>query len=457
MTISTLLGDFISFAKGMPAIAISWVAVINDVNGLSFALSGENPSNPAPSMANIPLPVYSLAYSVFVQDLNISHVGSAVELTAKMIANVHPLNQPSQVIRSYLIETTQPASINLGYNMQTNEVFWQQQGNALPNITPSWGAEYQAVLATTSLPSPQDSSYLQDVEQQIIWLTGPSFVNLVAAALPSYNLADIAPWLKLSAPLLIDFSPLYHFILTSSHATITVGDCSPQTIAVVPDPDFPYGESIPSTTAATSNEAVFAVYAPKSRLIDFFSGQLEPAVVVYESGSGGIIKWTFGGSVGLSSLIVDISTTAGTSGVLSLSAGVNLVGAAQAWIDGPSGMHLSVADGSVLGTGSVSADIVITLNIATGYVDATLTIKQCTVNPQWDVHLLFPLNGVADEILNALTTNEAAKLAGSTVRLGHWEVMGPISQSERKWMKEARAMSEGLAGVCAYVGLEAQW
>jgi len=230
----------------MPAVAISWKHIQADVSELAQALAGVNPASPAPSMGDIPLPVYRLGYSVFVQNLSLLQNVNVVYLTTTMVANVHPIHQPSQVIRSYVIQTTQPSPLTINYNQQSTEIYWEPNGGTTPTITPSWGANYKNILAGTSVPAPQDSNYLQSVEQQIIWLTGPSFINLVTGALPTYNLNEIVPWLKFSPPLRLDFSSQDRIIITSQYATITSGDCSPKTITLSPDPNFPYGQPIPS-------------------------------------------------------------------------------------------------------------------------------------------------------------------------------------------------------------------
>ena len=183
MAISYLQRQFIDFAAGMPSVAISWQSIERGVTALRTSLAGVNPNAPAASMDNIPMPLYRLAYSVFVNDLSVSNNAGRVELIAKLTANVHPIGQRDQIIRSYVIETIQRPQLILSYDDVSTGLYWTQQGSVIPTITPSnWLATSDAALALTTIPVPQRDNYLSQVEVPIIWLTGSAFISLVTVA-----------------------------------------------------------------------------------------------------------------------------------------------------------------------------------------------------------------------------------------------------------------------------------
>lgn len=423
MTISYLHADFVEFAAGMPAIAVSWAQIKRDVNYLAAQLSGVNPSKPAPSLGDIPMPLYGLAYSVFIEDLAISQSGKHAILTARMAANVHPHGAPDEVIYAYLIETKIPAKLTLSYDTPTSELFWSQSGNAPPVINGQFGPNADAALAKTTIPQPQRDNYLLEVDRTIKWLTGPSFVNLVVGALTRYSLRELTPWLRFLEPLRISVRTT-HILVTASRATMTVGDCDPQTVTIEPDPNFPYGEPIPNPTI-DSAKIDLAVYVPRTRLFEFFANKIEPAILVADRG-GGLIKWSIAGSVGLKALVLDILTAEGLSGVLWTRADVDFVAAARAWVDGPCGIQIGLASASVIGKGHFEAEITLRVDLQGSYVEASLHITAADVIPDWDVHtpLFWPLDEIASSILEHISRNEVRKLVGSVSRIGRWYVLG---------------------------------
>lgn len=454
--ISNLQAKFIDFAKGMPAVAISWKQITRDIELLVRSLAGLSPAQPSVFMGNVRMPVYGLAYSTFIDTLSVTPAGTRAQLNVKLTANIHPYGDPDQVIRSYIIETDPISQISLEYDDTTYEVYWQEQGSAVPRITPNWGPNVDAVLSNTALPDPKRDSYLNEVERQIIWLTGPSFIRLVTGILPRYRLSDIVPWLRLRPPLKIDLS-LPHVVITAPRATVTVGDCTPETLNIEPDPDFPYGELIPQATIK-SDDVDLAVYAPKTRFFEFFAKKIEPAILVSDSG-GGLIKWSLAGSVGLKSIVLNLITAQGLTGVIAIAASVDFVAAARAWIDGPSGSKLSLASASVLGTGDFEADVRLTLDISAGIIEAVLAVTNSRLpNVSWDVNtpIGWPLDQVANEILNHASKDEIRTLTGKITKIGKWDVAGlPLKYRDTLGQAEAPvAYSEGLDRVSAFIGIK---
>jgi hypothetical protein len=454
--ISNLQKQFIDLAQGMPAVGFSWSLIAAQVRALEQSLAGANPATPAPGMGNVRMPVFGLAYSVFVNKLVFTAVTpNGPILDVDITANVHPVNQPAMVIRSYKITNSAPVPLELELNSANNSLYWKINGGFTPSITPSWAPTTDQSLTKTTIPAPQRDNYISQVEALIIWLTAPTFFDLVAAALPSLPLSDIIPWLVFMRPISVDYGQNY-LVVTASKASMIIGDCTKQTIDITPDPAFPYGQAIPAV-GLPDPSVVMAVYLPRTRLINFYASQVEPAVMVSESG-GGIIKWSVGGAVGLKNLTVDVQTAQGLSAVISIAAGVDFVGAAQAWIDGPCGTRLSVADANVLGNGNFGADVVFKFNLSTGYLDADLNITAANIKPQWDVHTPFgyPLDGVADAVLDAVSKNEVTKLVGNVQHLGSWNIfkllprdLGLISGPEVR----VEPYSEGLFEVSAFMGV----
>jgi hypothetical protein len=460
--ISDLQSNFIAFAKGMPAAAISWRVITATVADLLGKLAGTNPGSPNPAMGNIPVvdnsvppkQIYNLAYSVFLDGLTISQAAGKANLYFKLTANVHPVNQSTLVIRTYTIETTTVVPVEIDYDYPTNQVFWAPSAKPAPQITSAWGPNAVTALAATTIPAPQQATYQNNIEPNFLSQTAAAVVDLVANALPKYDLGELLPWLKFQAPLQIGIGTS-HVLFTSSYATLTIGECSPQTVNIVPDPNFPYGQTIPAPTLSDASVDL-AVYLPRTRLIDFVSGLVEPAVQVSESG-GGVIQWKISGSVGLNSLSAFVQTAQGLSGVISLQAGVNLLAGAKAWVDGPSGIQLSLASASLIGTGQLGADIVATIDLTSGVVTVTLTVTNCQVQPKWslDTPLGWAINAVGSQILNVVTSNEAQKLTGHVTQLGRWNVLGFL-QGYLKTLPpglQAIANSEGLANVSALIAV----
>src|SRR5215217_4235362 len=97
--ISDLHAKFIRFAHGMPAIAISWGQIQQEVALLARRLRGQPPTKPSPLMENMPMPVYGLAYSVFVRRLSIAPKANACEMDVEVLVTVHLEKHPELIIR----------------------------------------------------------------------------------------------------------------------------------------------------------------------------------------------------------------------------------------------------------------------------------------------------------------------------------------------------------------------
>ncbi len=429
MDISRLHREVINFAKGMPAFAISWSQVMRDVARIEKALGGIEPDQPAISMKNIPMPLYRLAFSGFVHKLTLTPSASSADLGVELIANVHPLGRPELVIREYKIVTISPTPMVLDYLSASGEVYWRLQGLQQPDITPNWGPDYIKNLGMTSIPAPQDQNYLDEVERTIFWLTGSSFINLVAQCLPKYPLTEFVPWLRFLNPIQSYFDR-DHIIITASSAEMTTPGCNPTSVIVVPDPTFPYGEPIPAPFAQPT-DADFAVYSPKTRLVDFVAGSLQPAILVRNENLGGFVKSDIAGAFGLSKFTVDIGVGSGPTGIVDISAQITFLGEARAWIDGPSGMRIGLASASVIGDGDLGATISLSSDIPQGTVTADLRITQSDLpNVRWDIHspLPWPLDAIGAAILDGISKDEIKKLNRQVVRLGKWNVLGlPLS------------------------------
>ena len=427
--ISELHRQFIDFAKGMPAIAIGWGQIKRDVEALKDELNGGTPGSASDYTRALDLPVHSLQYTVLVEDLEVSPTSQAgvlePELKVKLTANVHLRGDPTAVIRSYEILSKSPTKLDLTLDPSANKVYWERNGIQEPEITPTWGINSDDHLLHTTLPDPKRDSYIQEVERQILWLTGPSFVKLAVDVLPKYNLSEVAPWLRFAAPLKVSCSD-DHLVLTADKATMLVGHCSPETKSVEPDPAFPYGKAIP-VPAFSSDHIDFAVYVPKSRLVNFYAEQLEPAVMVSDSG-GGVVKWDMAGAVGLRALSIDIgiSTHVGITGVITILSKVDFLAAARAWIDGPCGTRISLATATVIGDGDFSSDITVDLDLNTGDVEAKLQVTKSEINPRWDLGgglLQPPLSNIGNAILDSISIEEVRKLTRNSASLGKWRVL----------------------------------
>jgi hypothetical protein len=463
VSISILQHQFISFAKGMPAIAFSNDQIDRELMQLETKLRGQYPDQPAIVTGNIPMPVYGLAFSTFLESLKVTLYPGYAELEATIIATVHRQGRPAGIIREYRVETEDPIKIVFDYEATEREVYWRQDGISFPKITRTWGPDADTVLALTTIPEPKRDTYLSEVETQIIWSTRNTFVALLIDVLPRYPLGEMCPWLSFIEPLRFDYG-VEHIVVTASKAQISVGGCTQSTIIVEPDPEFPYGEAIPSPSFS-AREVDIAVYIPKTRLIDFVSGSIEPAILVANKGRQGSIKWSVSGAFGLKQLTADIKSglafgrpnRPGVSGVIGVFTAIDFVGAARAWVDGPSGTRIGLAGGSVLGSGEFSADIRIEANLSVGFITGDLKVTRSElIDIDFDTSTPFgwPLDAISGEILDHVAKKEIRKLTNRVVHLGRWDFMGiPLSYLDSLGVYRGLAVMEGLKGVSAYMGI----
>jgi hypothetical protein len=462
--ISDLHARFVNFASSMPAIAISWAQIGRDIADFVSSLQAgvHYPGTPSPSLANIPLPTYGLAYSVFVNNIDVRRAGLGAILDANIRATVHPVGRPDMVIKYYDIQTLLPNRVTLHYDQTTGDVYWLSVGGA-PTITPNWygtGPADPAVIAAlqmTTIPAPQDVNFEQQVEVPLIWVTAPSFLRLVAGILPRYNLHQILPWITLEAPALFNLQS-DHIIITSKRATSTVGECDPQTTVIDPDPNFPE-KPVPAPTIRDP-EIDFAVYARQQTFSDFFSQPIRQQVKVSES-FGGIIKLELSGSseIDCNNPYVVTQTSQGQKGIFILNNPVaNMTPEIKVEIDGPCGpisQAFDEFDAVASITGEIDFDVVQRSTV--GFVHGKFHVTSYTLDAA-DTQNQPPdpiIAQVLDPIKNGLANQEFNKLIGTAESRGQWPVLG-LSTLYLKTMTlgdHPIAYAEGLAGVSGLVAV----
>ena len=453
--ITDLMHDFISFAKGMPAFSISWEQIKLDVKNTIDEIKNTGSTQTSPFLTNIRMPVYSLAFSVEIVSLSLSETSAGAELNVLLKASIHTYNEPSKIIRTYTIETTQSSILRMDIDVSSGYLFWQQQGHNLPNISAeAWPADVEEILKDTPIPEPRRQNYLDEVERQIFWLTGPSFIRLVTDILPKYNLSEYMPWFMFKSPLRVKYSNNY-VIATSKRGTLLLDGCVLETVDVEPDPDFPYNHTIPEPTLTANHD--YSVYSPKSTLFKFMADKVMPAVMVSDSG-GGVVKWKMTGSVGLKALEVSLQSSQSLDQILSISSNVEFVAGARAWIDGPSGSRLSLASASIIGDGEFGADIKFNVDVPRGTIKATLFITHCKIDPHWDLNtpLNWPIDAIASELLNHVSKKEVSKFTRRVIQVGEWKFLGlPFDYLETMPNYHVPiASGEGLQGVSGLVGVK---
>lgn len=427
------------FAGGRPALAFSIEHLEKAILQFGTALAGTYPDIPHPNMANAKLPVFNLAYSGFVRTLQLDLLGGVPLLSAALVATVHPFGHPEQVIASYEVTLDRPLDVFLAYSEATRELRWASSTSPLANVAPSFTPEAEQILQGLGLPEPVLDTYERKVETTIIWNTSNTFVQLVINSLPPIDLGELAPWLTLIDPLLFDYRARY-LVVTSDRVRMTIGNCTPVDVVVEPDPNFPYG--MPPPVESRTSNALVAAYLPKTRLVDFVSGTVMPAVM-YDTGErGGLIKWRMNGAFGLKSFTVDVSggiqignpLTGNLTlrGTLSASTAIALTGVARAWVDGPCGIKVGLASASIQGDGAFAADIVMTYRSPGGpgtadygaTLEAELLVTKSELDPNIDIDAVgWPIDDILGNLSDHLVSNEIHKLSGVVKKLGKWEML----------------------------------
>ncbi len=434
MTATELHLHFHEFAGGMPAIAVSTDVISKEIDALGFALAGIYPDTPAKSCKNIKIGKYKLAFSVFVTTVDFKISSGKALLEADLIATIHPDGDPGSIIRQYDVKTITPQQLFLDYQSTSKEAYWQPNGLSVPEMNPSWGKDYKEALKKTTIPDDQEETFMDEIEPLAISGGQSTFFNLLIDLLPRFSLHEIAPWITFLEPLQTSFSD-DHLVLTSPLATLEIGGCSPKTVQVRPDPDFPYGESLPEVTYS-GQDVDYAVYFPKSRLVGFAAELIQPAIMVNSGVRGGLIKWQASGAIGLKSFDSYIQTGVAQDKLqllttLGISALIDFVGAARAWVDGPSGTKIGLASASIQASGDFAAKIQLTVNIPARVVEARLIVERSRLphaNFDVDTGLPWPIDDIISEIISHIAKDEVKKLTGTVVQLGRWDFFGlPLS------------------------------
>ena len=459
------------FAEGRPALAFSLEHIKRAVNTFGSTLAGKFPHNPHYLMRNARLPVYSLAYSGFVKKLQLRIKNGSPQLWVELLATVHPYREPSKVIVTYEITIDDPVDVFLSYSEVTRELRWASRSSPLATVHSTFSDNAKDILRELGVSEPVLDNYKRDVEVVVLWTTSSSVVQLVVNALPPIDVGEMVPWLTLLDPLQFDFGKRY-LIISSEKCRMSIGVCSPVDVLIEPDPQFPY--KAPDPVEIKRSRAVAAVYLPKSRLVEFVSKNVMPAVM-YDTGErGGIIKWRMSGAFGLREFIVDVSGgiqignpwsgALTLSGTLSTSTAVALTGVARGWIDGPCGVKVGLASASIQGDGEFRADIEITYHSPGGpgtsdygaTLEAELLVKRSVLDPNINIQAVgWPIDEIIEELVDHLVAREVHKLSGVVRKLGKWDMVSVPSWLVDLLGPRARLgpVIESLSGVSSVIGI----
>lgn len=474
MSSTDLQVDCHAFAGGRPALALSLEHIKGSVDAFGSALAGDFADNPHSSMRNARLPVCGLAYSGFVNQLNLNLKHGSPQLWIELRATVHLHRKPSKVIATYKITIEEPLDVFLSYSEPIRELRWASGSSPLVTVHPEFTEEADAILRELNVPDPIFDNYKRDVETIVIWTTSSSVVQLVVNALPPIDIGEMVPWLTLLDPLKLDFGERY-LIVSAERSRMTIGACSPVDAVVEPDPEFPYQEAAPVESEKSS--AVDAVYLPKSRLIEFVSKNVMPAIM-YDTGErGGIIKWRMNGAFGLKEFIVDVSGgirvgnpwsgNLTLSGTPSTSTAIALTGVARAWIDGPCATKVGLASASMQGDGRFGANIEIGYRSPGGpripdygaTLEARLVVTHSELDSNIDIDAVgWPIDEIFDELADHLVEKEVHKLSGVVRKLGKWDMVSVPSWLVDLVGNKTRfgPVVETLSGVSSVIGITEQ-
>ncbi len=460
------------FAGGQPALAFSLKHIKRIIETFSRTLAGKYPDNPHPMMCNAKLPIYGLAYSGFVKDLNLNINGGYPQLSINLLVTVHPYKNPSKVIATYKVTNSAPIDVFLTYSEKTGKLRWAPRTSPLATVQPKITAEAETILHKLNVPKPVLLTYQHEVQTVILRTTSSSFVPLVVNALPPIDIKGMVPWLTLFNPLSFDYGNRY-LIIFSKKCRMTIGNCPPVDVIIEPDPKFPYQKPEPVETKVS--RAIAAVYLPKSRFIEFVSKNLMPAIMYDTGNRGGIIRWRINGAFGLKELILNVAGSISyvdpwsddltLSGTLSTSAVINLSGVARAWVDGPCGVKVGLANASVQGGGRFGADIEVAYRSPgnLGYFDygatleARLVVTESKLNPNIDIDAVgWPIDDIISELIDHLVAKEVHKLSRVARQLGKWDMVSIPSwliELAEDGSNQVGFVIEPLSGVSSVIGI----
>jgi hypothetical protein len=390
-------------------------------------------------MRDVKLPVYDLAYSSFVDKLELTFASGTPQLLVGLNATVHSKGKPSEIIATYKVSLDRPLDLILAYSRTTRELRWASKTSPLANVSPKFSKGAEEILKKMGVPHPVLDTYERKVESPIVWNTANTFVQLIINALPSIDIGQMAPWLTLLDPLQFNFGTRY-LVVTSDRMTLSIGHCTPVDVEIEPDPNFPY--QMPEPIETERSKTAVAVYLPKTRLIEFISKNVMPAIM-YDTGErGGVIKWRMSGAFGLKAFSLDV--TAGIQlgdpysgdlalrGTLSASTDIALTGVARAWIDGPCGTKAGLATASIQGDGAFAADVVMTYQSPGGLgrpdygatIEGELIVTTSELDPGVIIDAVgWPIDDIIGLLIDHLVKNEVHKLSGTVHKLGRWNMI----------------------------------
>lgn len=456
MTTTDLQVQFHNFAGGRPAIGIALSRLEEMISDFGNQLSGRFPDRPHTFMKNAKLPIYKLAYSGFIDDLSLDLSGHKPKLNVEMRATVHPFSSPSRVIAEYNISLGQPIEVFLSYSQPSQELRWASRVSPLASVKPKFTNDAESILLDLGVSDPVLETYEHKVETPIVWNTAQNFVQTVLNALPPIEIRELADWLTLLEPLQFDFGNRF-LVITSDKAKISLGKCSPEDVLVEADPDFPYGR--PPPVGGVHSKVLASVYLPKTRLVDFVSKNVMPAVMFDTGERGGIVKWRMNGAFGFKAFSIQLkdgvemgnpwSGDLTLRGSLSAQTDLSVTGVARAWVDGPCGTRVGLASASIQGDGAFAADLAITYRSTGGHrgpdyeatVEAEMLVTQAELDPNIDIEMVgWPIDDIVGELADHLVEREVHKMSGMVRKLGRWEVIGVPS-----WLVDLESVGDAAA------------
>ncbi|MES0058380.1 hypothetical protein [Mesorhizobium sp. M0041] len=389
--------------------------VLSDlIRGIISKLAAGAPANTDIAMDQSPTVRFS-----FMLDAGTFSLNADFDLSMQVHVWLHPRGNPNSPIVSLIYDISK-AHLEPIYDATIQEFRWTSYSSASVTLVHESPLDDQALIDAGYATQDQSDNivadkqrFLQELFYGFKWLNAR---NLLPGLILNIPFPQIQHWL-LPVALQFPFSHAFqggYIVIWTDVIRNVFHDCggSENEVGDPPERDWQLRGSVP-VPASPFDDAFPTVllYVAAKNLISWEAKQVAPAVMLSKSG-GGFIRWSYDAAVSVQKVRLELVPSP-TGGALELYMGLRAIGMASAWIDGPSGARLSLANASLTANGDVTARAAVEYNEKAARIELDASVQARIDQSSIDINSGGLLGSAIGEIVEMLIRSGAIKLKTS--------------------------------------------
>ena len=293
-------------------------------------------------------------------------IESAFDLDAKLQLSMrlrvwlHPAGDPEKEIVSLSFDIAQAVLEPLYDSSIANFGWISKNDGALSISMETWAAEPELSTWLKLAGYKNKDQFLEEIYYGFKWLNGRNLLPTIFRQLPFPQVQSWFRSIALDAPFEFKVEGGYLIIWTNFCRLLFHNCGETNEPSDSPKSQWDTDNSNAPGSQYDNTRPPFLIYVAAQNLASWQARQVAPALAIGDSG-GGFVNWSYDAAVAVRSFNLRLVPNS-QGGAIVIHLDLRVFGTAQAWIDGPSGIKMSLASAGLTADGRVDASAGVDLN-----------------------------------------------------------------------------------------------